>query len=203
MNKSVSKSSRKEEVVAKVEAKAAVKPAKPTKVEEVKPVEPVAKPAKSTKSAAKPVEEAKPVETPKAAEPVAKAAKPTKAAAKPVEEAKPVEAPKVAEEVKAAESAEAEEKRRRDVSRETVDADFDALVEELSARLGSISAEDKKTGSAKFLRTIIKRVKTLKSDVSRIAKQRTRGTRQSNTSSGFMKPVKISGDMASFTGWQE
>jgi chromatin remodeling complex protein RSC6 len=197
MNKSVSKSTKKEEVIAKPAAvveekpaakKAAAKPA--AKVEEVVPepkkvtakpaAEPVAK--KSSGKAAAKVEEVVAEPAKKSSK---KAAKVEEVVAEPVAEA----------------SSSSEEKRRREVTRETVDADFDGCIKILEDRIGDASAEDKKSGNTKLFRTLVKQIKSIKGDVARISKQRVRGTRQNNTSSGFMKPVKISSDIASFTGW--
>jgi chromatin remodeling complex protein RSC6 len=216
MNKSVSKSTKKEEVIVKpvalveekpVTKKAAAKPA--AKVDEVvtEPKKAAAKPAaepvakkSSTKSATK-VEEA-------AAEPVAKkssakaATKVEEVAAEPAKKSSK-KAAKVEEAVAepVAEASSSEEKRRREVTRETVEADFDGCIKILEDRIGDASAEDKKSGNTKLFRTLVKQIKSIKGDVARISKQRVRGTRQNNTSSGFMKPVKISSDIASFTGW--
>ena len=61
-----------------------------------------------------------------------------------------------------------------------------------------------KTKGVKFLRTLNKRLKSLKAQVARI-KQRSStkvvSTNSNSANSGFLKPVKISSDMAKFTGW--
>ena len=44
-------------------------------------------------------------------------------------------------------------------------------------------------------------MKNLSSDLNRVLKSKTKTTRNKNTSSGFMKPVKISTEMAMFTNW--
>jgi upstream activation factor subunit UAF30 len=95
------------------------------------------------------------------------------------------------------------DKRRREVTRETLDQDFDELLKFLNDETESLRSSDSKTRTTgvKFLRQVVKRVKTLKSDTQRVSKQRNRSSRPANTSSGFMKPVKISKEMAKFTGW--
>ena len=95
------------------------------------------------------------------------------------------------------------EKRRRDVTRETVERDFDDLLRMLSEETQHIQSTEGKNSSVsvKLLRQLVKRVKSLKSDTQRVSKQRTRSSRPVNTSSGFMKPVKISKEMSKFVGW--
>jgi upstream activation factor subunit UAF30 len=95
------------------------------------------------------------------------------------------------------------DKRRREVTRESLEQDFDDLLKLLNDETENLRSSDSKHRSVgvKFLRQVVKRVKTLKSDTQRVSKQRTRSSRPANTSSGFMKPVKISKDMAKFTGW--
>jgi upstream activation factor subunit UAF30 len=95
------------------------------------------------------------------------------------------------------------EKRRREVTRETLDHDFDELLKLLTEETESLRSSDSKSRSVgvKLLRQVVKRVKSLRSDTLRVSKQRNRSSRPVNTSSGFMKPVKISKEMAKFTGW--
>lgn len=192
MNKSISKSSKSESI-------APVSDKKSKKVEEViAPVE--EKVVKKGKKSTTEVVESAVVEKPKKGK---KAAAVVESAEAPAAE-KPKRGKKAAAEVvdAAAEAGETTEtKRRREVTRETVDAEFDSIIESIHARLETVTADEKKSGIAKLLRSLHKRVKILKGDTARISKQRTRTARANNTTSGFMKPVKISGDMATFTGW--
>lgn len=193
-------------------SKSVSKSTKSIKPEEVKVEQPVVE-EKSAKKVAtkKAIAEAlvEPKSVKKVAEPVVaeepkSGKKSVKKVTEPVaaEEAKSVKkSSKKAAEPAAESEVATEPKQRREVTRESVDAEFDSLVESIDGRLEAVTTEEKKSGMAKFLRTLFKRVKVLKADVARISKQRVRGTRQSNTSSGFMKPVKISNDMAGFTGW--
>ena len=59
-----------------------------------------------------------------------------------------------------------------------------------------------KTKGVKFLKSVTKNIKTLRNDASRVMRTRKQSTRPKNTSSGFMKPVQISPEMAKFTGWE-
>ena len=94
-------------------------------------------------------------------------------------------------------------RKRRVVDRESVFADFDALVQSVETEIESIrSASNGKVSGVKFLRSLNKSLKQLKKDTTRAMKQKRRNpNRAKNTSSGFMKPVGISGEMCKFTGW--
>ena len=94
-------------------------------------------------------------------------------------------------------------RKRRVVDRESVFADFDALVQSVETEIESIrSASNGKVSGVKFLRSLNKSLKQLKKDTTRAMKQKRKNpNRAKNTSSGFMKPVPISGEMSKFTGW--
>jgi chromatin remodeling complex protein RSC6 len=94
-------------------------------------------------------------------------------------------------------------RKRRVVDRDSVFADFDALVQSVETEIESIrSASNGKVSGVKFLRSLNKSLKQLKKDTTRAMKQKRRNpNRAKNTSSGFMKPVAISGEMSKFTGW--
>ena len=94
-------------------------------------------------------------------------------------------------------------RKRRVVDRDSVYADFDALVQSVEAEIENLrSASNGKVSGVKFLRSLNKSLKQLKKDTTRAMKQKRRNpNRAKNTSSGFMKPVAISGEMSKFTGW--
>jgi len=94
-------------------------------------------------------------------------------------------------------------RKRRVVDRESVYTDFDALVQSVEAEIENLrSASNGKVSGVKFLRSLNKSLKQLKKDTTRAMKQKRRNpNRAKNTSSGFMKPVGISGEMCKFTGW--
>ncbi len=94
-------------------------------------------------------------------------------------------------------------RKRRVVDRDSVYADFDALVQSVEAEIENLrSASNGKVSGVKFLRSLNKSLKQLKKDTTRAMKQKRRNpNRAKNTSSGFMKPVGISGEMCKFTGW--
>ena len=97
------------------------------------------------------------------------------------------------------------EKKRVAPTKESVVSSFDEVIQMVETEIASLRDSSTKAKGVKFLRTLNKRLKTLKTQVSRI-KQRssTKGISSNstnNSNSGFLKPVKISSDMAKFTGW--
>ena len=95
-------------------------------------------------------------------------------------------------------------KKRRVVDRESVFAAFDALQKQVEDEIDAVrSASDKsRVSGVRFLRSLNKSLKQLKKDTARAMKQKRKNpNRAKNTSSGFMKPVGISGEMCKFTGW--
>lgn len=91
-------------------------------------------------------------------------------------------------------------KSKREVTRDSVETEFNDLLVLIKEGIDA-SAADKKNGGSKTLKTLQKRLKLLKSDCLKISKGKPRVHRSQNTTSGFMKPVKISKDLAKFTGW--
>ena len=95
-------------------------------------------------------------------------------------------------------------KKRRVVDRESVFNSFDALQKQVEDEIDAVrSASDKsRVSGVRFLRSLNKSLKQLKKDTARAMKQKRKNpNRAKNTSSGFMKPVGISGEMCKFTGW--
>jgi chromatin remodeling complex protein RSC6 len=163
----------------------------------------------SKKSESAPV--ATPVEAPKATKAASKKSESKKA--EPVVEAAPVvEAPKAvkapkqpkapkAEAAPATENTESEKKERRVPTKESLHTDFEGLLAKISGEVERLRAAKPKAKGVKFLKTINKDIKQLHSDVNRVNKFKKNGERKSSTSSGFLKPVNISGELAKFTGW--
>ena len=115
-----------------------------------------------------------------------------KAEVKPVE--KPVE--------KAVEKTEPVKRARREVSKDTILEDFDGLLKELDSEIENAKSDPDKKKNAKFVKLLSKRVKQLRSDTQKAVKSRKKASdKPRNTTSGFMKPVQISKEMAQFTGW--
>ena len=107
----------------------------------------------------------------------------------------------VVETVEAVETTTAPVKKRRTPTRDSVLAELDELISFVDAEISSIREGNTKNKGIKFLRSINKRVKTIKNHAGRVMKQKTRTNRSGNQNSGFLKPVTISKEMAKFTGW--
>jgi chromatin remodeling complex protein RSC6 len=85
-------------------------------------------------------------------------------------------------------------------TRETVEKEFDDLITSVANEIESLREQPKASG-VKFLRSLNKSLKALKSHALRISKHKTT-TRRNNANSGFLKPVQISKELAKFTGWK-
>jgi len=163
--------------------------------------------SKKTESAPAPVA----TEAPKAAtKSVSKKSESKKAeapVAEQVEAPKAVKAPKQPKAPKAEAApvtettSEGEKKERRVPTKESLHTDFESLLTKISAEVERLRAAKPKAKGVKFLKTINKDIKQLHSDVNRVNKFKKNGERKSSTSSGFLKPVNISSELAKFTGW--
>ena len=91
-------------------------------------------------------------------------------------------------------------KQRKVVDRDSVLDDFDTLIASVEAEIESLRQNSKGTGNVKFLRTLNKNIKMLRTHTSRVMKKK-KTERKNTTTSGFLKPVTISPEMAKFTGW--
>jgi chromatin remodeling complex protein RSC6 len=147
-------------------------------------------------------------ETPVVAQeaPVAKATKSSRSSKKAVPEpvVVPVSSPSpvletVAETV--TESVGDSTKKRLVPTRESVELEFDSLVTSIDEEVNRLRESPSKAKGVKFLRSINKRLKALRTHALRVAKQRKASSRKGNTNSGFLKPVRISKELAKFTGW--
>lgn len=95
-------------------------------------------------------------------------------------------------------------KKRVLLTRDMVLDSFDEIIGLIETEITSLRDSQAKTKGVKFLRTIGKRIKTLRNHSARMIKQRNntnKKTTNSNNNSGFLKPVAISKEMAKFTGW--
>jgi chromatin remodeling complex protein RSC6 len=93
--------------------------------------------------------------------------------------------------------------RRREVSKESLLASLDEVMNMIDEEVNKMRESSSKTNTkgVKFLRTLKKRLSTIKSDTSKVVKQKPLTKRKTNGNSGFLKPVKISSEMAKFTKW--
>ncbi len=93
-------------------------------------------------------------------------------------------------------------KKRVAPTRDSILANIDEMIASVESEIATLRESKTKTKGIKFLRSLNKKLKTLKNHSSRVIKQRNTGTRKSsNVNSGFLKPVQISTEMAKFTGW--
>lgn len=84
-------------------------------------------------------------------------------------------------------------------TRESVLAEFSEILNLLEAEVSRLRDGTDKTSGVKFLRSIIRNVRSTQANAARVMKQKIPSARRNNNS-GFLKPVKISQDMAKFTG---
>lgn len=93
-------------------------------------------------------------------------------------------------------------KKRVVPTRESVLLGFDELISAVGDEIARLRDSAVKSTGVKFLRSVNKKVKTLRSQSSRVMKSKKKPTtRRTNANSGFLKPVRISKEMAKFTGW--
>jgi len=91
---------------------------------------------------------------------------------------------------------------RRVVTRESLEIDFKGLQTRVEEEIEKLRQSPEKVKGVKFLRSVNKAVKTLLNDSLRVLKIKPKTNRSRSTTSGFMKPVGISAEMAAFTGWE-
>ena len=92
-------------------------------------------------------------------------------------------------------------KKRLVPTKETVATEFDDLIGVIDEEIARLRESHGKSKGVKFLRSLGKKVKSLRGHSVRVMKQKQKTNRKNNTNSGFLKPVIISKDMAKFTGW--
>jgi chromatin remodeling complex protein RSC6 len=91
-------------------------------------------------------------------------------------------------------------RKRREVNAETIDAAFSELCEYIEgeiARQKEIPKDNKHVGNLKFLKSSLKKTRTVQRDVRRVVHKK-RATRVGNNNSGFMKETTITDEMADF-----
>jgi chromatin remodeling complex protein RSC6 len=90
--------------------------------------------------------------------------------------------------------------RRRKYTREDVERACDGYLDRLSEQLELTRQDKNRKVRVKDWNDLLKEARKLKSIVVRATKK-TKNSSKGNSSSGFMKPVNISSQMAKFTGW--
>jgi len=94
-----------------------------------------------------------------------------------------------------------DKKERRTVTKETLHTDFEALLAKINSEVDRLRESKPKAKGSMFLKTLNKDIKQLHSDVLRVTKFMRNGERKTSSSSGFLKPVNISSELAKFTSW--
>jgi len=123
----------------------------------------------------------------------------------PVQAPAPVETQSVVEESSSSGETESR-KSRRAPTLEEVETAFNTLLTTLDTEVETLrGSEDKtKAKTVRFLRSVSKQVRQLRSDSLRLAsKKARRSSAPRSTNSGFMKPVKISKEMQNFTNLKD
>jgi len=95
------------------------------------------------------------------------------------------------------------EKKRRVVTKESLNGDFLSLAKMITDEIERLRTSTEKSKGIKFLKSLNKVIRTLHNDANRITKFRKTSARKNNTSSGFLKPVNISEALAKFTGFDK
>ena len=173
-----------------------------------------AKPSKSTevkKPEVKKVEAKPVVEVKSKTDSEPKKGKNVKASEASVPEAKPktprskkassVASSVVAEALVGASEVPEADKQRRVVNNEEVEKNFDELFASVEKELQALRDDKNHTVGIRFLRSVCRQVKGLKTDSLRLLSRKVKKPTTRNGNSGFMKPVKITSEMAKFCGF--
>lgn len=94
-----------------------------------------------------------------------------------------------------------EKRSRKVVNQETLRSDLESLKQQVEDEIVRLRSSEQKNKGVKFLKNVNRSLKMLHSDLNKVLKSKVKTVRSKNTSSGFMKPVKISSEMALFTSW--
>lgn len=121
-----------------------------------------------------------------------------------IENNEPAPAPPVEETPVSTEETTTKKRTRRVVNKESILNDIDSLITSMNADIDTLRNSDpknKKMIGVKSLRSYAKRLNQLRNDANRSIRERKTPVRSDNQTSGFMKPVPISKELAQFTGW--
>jgi chromatin remodeling complex protein RSC6 len=108
------------------------------------------------------------------------------------------------------EEAVAEKKQRVAPTKDSVLESFQSIIDSIDSEIEAIRSDGTGkggVGSVKFLRAMAKQIKVLRAQSARVIGKRGGSRKKSdpdavpNTSSGFLKPVEISKEIAKFAGW--
>lgn len=166
---------------------------------------------KNTKSASQPsrdgeVETVATIETPNVQPTITVRKSPKKKSVKIVENVEVIPTTHPTEEDEVSEdNAETSVRTKRPApTKEDVFDSFDELLNVIDEELRVLGESNGKVKGSKFLRSISKRIKKLRTQTTRVLKKRKTKTKRdggTNMKCGFLKPVFISTELAKFTGW--
>ena len=92
--------------------------------------------------------------------------------------------------------------KKRSPTKQYVMDSFEQLLSSVSEEITRLrELKVKGNPGVKFLRSLTKQVKTMRSLVDKSIKTKRPSTRKPNTTSGFLKPVALSEELCNFTGW--
>ena len=94
------------------------------------------------------------------------------------------------------------EKVRRVVNNEEIEKSFDELTASLETELKALRDDKNHSVGIRYLRSLARQVKSLKTDCFRLLSRKVRKPSARNGNSGFMKSVKITADMAKFCNFK-
>lgn len=80
---------------------------------------------------------------------------------------------------------------------------LDSLIEKVDDYTDKLRTGDVKNTGIRFLKSIKKDLKQLRSHNARVLKQKRKINRSSESKSGFQKPVQISDEFIKFAGWKK
>ena len=166
----------------------------------------MSKPTKSTKSVSEPVQVPAKVEVAPAKKGKAAEAAPVVAAPAPAEKAKRgksvTDSAVVSQLAPSAASSDVEGKVRRVINNEEIEKLFDEISKDLEDELQLVRDDKNHSVGIRFLRSICRKVKSLKADSFRLLSRKVKKTTTRAGNSGFMKNVKISPEMTKFCGFK-
>ena len=93
---------------------------------------------------------------------------------------------------------------RRVVDKDTILSDFDSVLGTIESQIEVIRASGVKTPvGIKYFKSLSKSLKQLRGDVGKNIKVKRQVSKDSSKTSGFLKPVKVSDEIASFASWKK
>ena len=93
-------------------------------------------------------------------------------------------------------------KRTTKPDKESVLKLIDELTESINTEISERRETNSKVKGIRYLRSLNKQLKKIRSHSNRVMKTKNKKPRKANQNSGFLKPVQISKDLSTFTGFE-